>query len=203
MLAAGNRICGRWCLPALASAGGSGEVRAGNRDLSQPCTQLFLGDVSPQQWAWRKLGVSPEAPPKWSRARAQEQEPAGERCSAAGGTLLLAPVPVPASGLPSLPSPGVSTQFGSTLPFLIPPASVPSHPPYPAICLRAPSPAHIYGQALKPRLSARVSVSRRPLIDLFYLPLAKALWPQPLGIAWDIPRPPALPLPTLVPPHHP
>lgn len=61
-MAAGNRIRGRWCLPALASAGGSGEVRAGNRDLSQPCARLFLGDVSPQQWAWRKLGVSPVAP---------------------------------------------------------------------------------------------------------------------------------------------
>lgn len=40
-------------------------------------------------------------------------------------------------------------------------------------------PAQIYCHTLKPRLSARVSVSRWPLIDLFYLPLAKALWPQP------------------------
>ena len=40
-------------------------------------------------------------------------------------------------------------------------------------------PAQIYCHALKPQLSARVSMSRRPLIDLFYLPLAKALWPRP------------------------
>lgn len=55
-------------------------------------------------------------------------------------------------------------------------------------------PAQIYCHALKPQLSARVSVSRWPLIDLFYLPSAKALWPWPPRWCKGLPKAPSAPL---------
>lgn len=60
-------------------------------------------------------------------------------------------------------------------------------------------PAQIYCHTLKPGLSARVTVSQRPLIDLFYLPLAKKHFgPSPLDAVRGFPRPSVLPLPILV-----
>lgn len=116
MLAAGNRIRGRWCLPALASAGGSGEVRAGNRDLSQPCARLFLGDVSPQQWAWRNLGVSPEPPPNGAGHVPRSRAHLGSDARLRGAPCSLHPSPCQHPGSPASPPRGSSLNLGALSP---------------------------------------------------------------------------------------
>lgn len=82
---------------------------------------------------------------------------------------------------------------GSSHSFLIP--SHPSLLPPPSHLPCAP-PSDLLSCIKTLCLSTRVSMSR--LIDWFYLPLAKALWPQPFRIAWGIPRPPVLPWPISV-----
>ena len=89
-----------------------------------------------------------------------------------------------ASQLPSptsSPFPGGSDSLCSSLGALALPSS---HQQVPRLLSplqpsAAKPPTQIYCHALKPRLSTGVSVSQRPLIDLFYHPLAKALWPRP------------------------
>ena len=71
-----------------------------------------------------------------------------------------------------------------------------SLPPTPPSHLPCTPPSDLLSCIKTLCLSTRVSMSR--LIDWFYLPLAKALWPQPFRIAWGIPRPPVLPWPISV-----